>query len=59
MKKIGLIVAMDKEFNLLKGLMPEPKEAQCGNMEVVEGNIGGKNVILAHSGIGKVCAGDD
>ena len=56
MKKIGLIVAMDKEFNLLKGLMTEPKEVQCGNLEIVEGNIGGKDVFLAHSGIGKVCA---
>ena len=44
MKKIGLIVAMDKEFNLLKGLMTEPKEVQCGNLEIVEGNIGGKDV---------------
>ena len=56
MKKIGLIVAMDKEFGLLRGLMSGGRDVSCQGLECFEGKIGGKDVVLARSGIGKVCA---
>ena len=56
MKKIGLIVAMDKEFGLLRGLMSGGRDVSCQGLEFFEGKIGGKDVVLARSGIGKVCA---
>ena len=56
MKKIGLVVAMDKEFSLVQGLMSEGHEVSCQGLEFIEGKIGGKNIVLARSGMGKVCA---
>ena len=56
MKKIGLVVAMDKEFGLLRGLMSGGRDVSCQGLEFFEGKIGGKDVVLARSGMGKVCA---
>lgn len=56
MKKIGLVVAMDKEFGLLRGLMSGGRDVSCQGLAFFEGKIGGKDVVLARSGMGKVCA---
>lgn len=56
MKKIGLIVAMTLEFDLVKNLMQNKTEKNINGFDFVEGMIGNKDVILAKSGIGKVCA---
>lgn len=56
MQKIGLIVAMSKEFNLVKELMENIKDISVNGFDFVEGNLAGKEVILAKSGMGKVCS---
>lgn len=56
MKKIGLVVAMTKEFDLVKNLMKNKTEKHINGFEFVEGLIGGKEVVLAKSGMGKVCS---
>ena len=49
MKKIGLV-------GLLRGLMSGGRDVSCQGLEFFEGKIGGKDVVLARSGMGKVCA---
>ena len=46
MKKIGLVVAMDKEFGLLRGLMSGGRDVSCQGLEFFEGKIGGKDVAV-------------
>lgn len=50
--KIGIIVAMDKEFRLLRELVSGATETEG----VVRGQIGGHEVVLQRCGIGKVNA---
>ncbi len=52
--KIGIIVAMDKEFTQLKSIL-EHTETVCRNhKEFVLGKVGDKEIVLQKCGIGKV-----
>lgn len=51
-----MIVAMDKEFRQLCGLLHDPTVRQIGQMEAFCGQIGSHDVLLCQSGIGKVNA---
>ena len=52
--KIGIIVAMDKEFVRLTSLLDSPATEQHNGKEFVIGTIGGKTVVMQKCGIGKV-----
>lgn len=56
MGKIGIIVAMTNEFDLVNALLEERQEREVNGYLFVEGRLDGKDVVLAKSGIGKVCA---
>lgn len=56
MKKIGLVVAMSKEFSLVRGLMEKVEDVSVNGFEFAAGRLAGKEVVLAKSGMGKVCA---
>lgn len=52
--KIGIIVAMDKEFVQLKSLLTESTVERYHHKDFVTGNIGDKQVVIQKCGIGKV-----
>lgn len=54
--KIGIIVAMTAEFNLLYNLLEQQEEASFGPFKYVCGQFDDKEVMVMKSGIGKVCA---
>lgn len=54
--KIGIIVAMNKEFRRIATLLDKPKEAQVHNRSFVTGRIGDNDFVLSECGIGKVNA---
>lgn len=54
--KIGVIVAMSAEFELIGALLENRTERTIGGISFQEGNIGNQSVVLSKSGIGKVCA---
>lgn len=54
--KIGVIVAMRTEFELISALMEYKTERTIGGISFQEGNIADRSVVLAKSGIGKVCS---
>lgn len=54
--KIGIIIAMEKEFEQVKGLLKTPKSLTFENRHFVYGTMGLNTVILMQSGIGKVNA---
>ena len=54
--RIGIIVAMEKEMRQLRGLMDEQSIERHGKNDFIRGGIGGNEVILLQSGIGKVNA---
>lgn len=56
MKKIGIIVAMSTEFDMVANLMESKVEKSINGKIFAEGIIGDKDVILTKSGIGKVNA---
>lgn len=56
MQKIGIIVAMTKEFELLKGKLEKVSVSTVNGSEMAEGFLGGKKTALMQCGIGKVCA---
>lgn len=56
MNRIGIIVAMDSEFGLVEALLESKLRTVVNGITFIEGNIGGKSVVLSKSGIGKVCA---
>ena len=56
MTTIGIIVAMNKEFELLKELLSDSKLHQINNLKCAVGNLGDKRIVIMQSGIGKVCA---
>ena len=56
MGKIGISVAMTSEFTLVSVLLEEKHERHVNGFSFVEGRLDGKEVVLAKSGIGKVCA---
>ena len=55
-KRIGIIVAMQVEFDQLVKLMIQPREERSGGLVFTMGNIGDCEVILLQCGIGKVNA---
>ena len=54
--KIGVIVAMDKEFRQLSGLVNAPETVTAGIHAFTRGQAGTNEIILAKCGIGKVNA---
>lgn len=56
MDRIGIIGAMDIEVDRLKTDMKEEKHFRKAGMEFCEGTLGGKQVVVVRSGIGKVNA---
>ena len=54
MKKIGLIVAMDKEFAQLRTLLDEAHTEHHNHKDFVIGTLGATTIILLQCGIGKV-----
>ncbi|HKL80089.1 MAG TPA: 5'-methylthioadenosine/adenosylhomocysteine nucleosidase [Mobilitalea sp.] len=56
MKKIGIIGAMEEEVNIIKSRMEEVVIKEIASMNFNEGTIDGKQVVVVHSGIGKVNA---
>lgn len=56
MEKIGIIVAMSSEFQLVMNLLDDKEELIMNGITFVEGQIGDKSIILAQCGIGKVCS---
>ena len=55
--RIGIIGAMDVEVALLKEQLKDPQVMTCAGMEFCAGGIGGAEVVVVQSGIGKVNAG--
>lgn len=56
MKTIGIVMAMQKEYNLLVNALQGITAIREKGFHAVEGSLGRHRVILALSGIGKVCA---
>ncbi len=56
MVTIGIIVAMESEFNLLKDILEQTHTEEINGLFFTKGSLGNKNIILMKSGIGKVCA---
>lgn len=54
--RIALIVAMDKEFRQLCGLLDGATSCQMGSMSAVVGTLYGHDVMIGQCGIGKVNA---
>lgn len=54
MKKIGIVVAMDEEFETVKDKMIDIKTKQIYKLVFTIGKIGRKECILVKSGVGKV-----
>ena len=52
--KIGIIVAMDKEFTQLKTLLGESQTERKNFKDFVIGKIGDNEVVMQQCGIGKV-----
>ncbi len=52
--KIGVIVAMDKEFIQLKSLLDNTSIERHHNIDFIKGSINDKEIILQKCGIGKV-----
>ena len=53
---IGIIGAMDVEVTLLRQAMKNPVVTEISGIEFIQGELSGKDVVLARSGIGKVFA---
>lgn len=56
MKKIGIIAAMQEEYDVIKELMENTKIEEYFNLELTCGEIKQKQVVLVKCGIGKVNA---
>ncbi|MDR0981849.1 MAG: 5'-methylthioadenosine/adenosylhomocysteine nucleosidase [Culturomica sp.] len=54
MKKIGIIVAMDSEFELVVAMLENKNEIKINHLTILTGNVGDKTIYLARSGMGKV-----
>jgi len=54
---IGVIVAMQIEFDSMLKIMENVTLETVGNHSYAVGTIAGKQLVLAHSGVGKVAAG--
>lgn len=56
MDRIGIVVAMEKEYALLEDLLQGRKDVSRQGFSVSTGKVGRKEVVLMKSGIGKVAA---
>ena len=56
MKRIAVVVAMDKEFSLLEDLLQDKKDVALSGFRLATGRVADKEVVLMKSGIGKVAA---
>ncbi len=54
--KIGIVIAMDKEFQRIKQLLSDASETAVGGKSFVTGTIGHNEMVLSQCGIGKVNA---
>ena len=54
--KIGIVVAMDKEFTQLKTILSQTAKEHFDHKDFVTGRLGDKEIILQQCGIGKVNA---
>lgn len=54
MQRIGIIVAMDKEFKQLEGLLEAPVSETFNHKTFISGQAFGNEIILMQCGIGKV-----
>lgn len=54
--KIGIVVAMDKEFTQLKAILSQTAKEHFDHKDFVTGRLGDKEIILQQCGIGKVNA---
>ena len=54
--KIGIIVAMRKELDLLLPLLQDSEESRMSGLEFHRGKVGGHDVMVMQCGIGKVNA---
>jgi adenosylhomocysteine nucleosidase len=50
------MVAMEAEYELIRRLLEQGEEKKIAGTVFLEGSVGGKTVVAARSGIGKVCA---
>lgn len=53
---VAIIGAMDCEVELLKNILQNEEEIQAGRFSILKGKIGEHEVVVAKSGVGKVCA---
>lgn len=53
---IGIIVAMQKEFDLLLKAFPNPQIEKVNHLTFATSCVNGQDVVFMKSGIGKVCA---
>jgi adenosylhomocysteine nucleosidase len=53
-KKIGIIVAMEKELKQLKTLLDDARVERHGHSDFFVGHVGEKEIVLQQCGIGKV-----
>ena len=56
MKNIGIIVAMQEEYNEIIKIMNNTVRGNVYNIEYIKGIIGDNNIIIVMSGVGKVNA---
>lgn len=54
--KIGIVIAMDKEFCRVKALLKEPAEREVNGRLFTTGKLGNNDIVMMASGIGKVNA---
>ena len=53
---IGLIVAMEKEFNLMAKILENKNQKKINHLDFVEGTFSDKKIVMMRSGMGKVNA---
>ncbi len=56
MSTIGLIVAMDKEFNQIKQLLSDSQQTESNGFTFLCGCLGNNEIVTLQCGIGKVCS---
>ncbi|MFI3292587.1 MAG: 5'-methylthioadenosine/adenosylhomocysteine nucleosidase [Rikenellaceae bacterium] len=56
MNRIGVIVAMSKELQLVTSQMNSCQHYNIAGVEFITGRLAKRNVVVAQSGIGKVCS---
>lgn len=56
MKKVGIILAMQEEFQEIKNIMKDWTEIRIQGISFIDGRIEGQDCVIVQSGIGKVNA---